>query len=152
MLDTFAPLLAAAENVDLSDPQAARAELNRRFDPEGEAAKALNAQLEALLAEGKIAERGALPVCWGRVTKASPESRDFSIDVVHMNGAGPEHRHPGGEVNYCVALEGQPTFEDQPPGWIVMPPDSVHVPTVAGGRMLIVYLLPKGEIEFLQGA
>jgi hypothetical protein len=32
---------------------------------------------------------------------------------------------------------------------VVEPPGSEHVPTVAGGRMLIVYLLPQGEIEFL---
>jgi hypothetical protein len=36
----------------------------------------------------------------------------------------------------------------EPPGWVVEPPGSVHVPTVAGGTMLIVYLLPRGEIEF----
>ena len=150
MLDTFTPLLTAAENVDLSDPAAARDELTRRFDPTGADAQKLNGELEELLAQGKIADRGELPVCWGRVAKAGPESRGFSIDVVHMNGAGPRHRHPGGEVNYCVALEGSPTFDGQGPGWVVMPPDSVHVPTVAGGRMLIVYLLPDGQMEFLE--
>ena len=70
MLETFEPLLAAAENVDLSDPAAARAELTQRFDPTGDDARSLNGTLEALLAEGKIAERGELPVCWGRVAKA----------------------------------------------------------------------------------
>ena len=85
---------------------------------------------------------------FGRVTKALPESDDFSIDVVHMNGPGPHHKHPGGEVNYCIALDGEPRFDGQPPGWVVMPPGSGHVPTVSGGRMLIVYLLPKGQIEF----
>lgn len=149
MLSTFTPLIDAAADLDLSDPAAAQRELERRFDPKGDAARALNAELEGLLQAGKLAERGEMPVCWGRVTKALPESRDLSIDVVHMNGAGPRHRHPKGEVNYCVALEGQPTFEGQPEGWVVMPPDSVHVPTVAGGRMLIVYLLPAGEMEFL---
>ena len=54
----------------------------------------------------------------------------------------------GGEVNYCVALEGEPRFDGHAPGWVVMPPGSGHVPTVSGGRMLIVYLLPKGQIEF----
>ena len=66
-----------------------------------------------------------------------------------MNGAGPEHRHPAGEVNYCIALEGNPTFDGAPPGWVVKAPDSTHVPTVEGGTMLIVYLLPGGKIEFL---
>jgi hypothetical protein len=88
-------------------------------------------------------------VKWGRVTKATPESLDQSVDVVLMNGAGPKHRHPSGEVNFCVAVEGQPTFDGEPPGWVVLEPGSAHVPTVAGGTMLIVYLLPRGEMEFL---
>ena len=150
MLDTFLPLLRAAQGLDLSSPAAARAELARRLDPVGPSAHALNDELKALLAAGKIAERGALPVKFGRVAKASPASLDFSIDVVHMNGPGPLHRHPNGEVNYCVALEGKPTFDGLPPGWVVFPPDSKHVPTVAGGTMLIVYLLPQGAIEFLE--
>jgi hypothetical protein len=32
---------------------------------------------------------------------------------------------------------------------VVERPGSQHVPTVAGGAMLIVYLLPKGQIEFV---
>jgi hypothetical protein len=147
--DVFQPLLRAAAGVDLADPGAARAELTRRFDPDGPEARRLNAELAALLEAGKIAERGALPVKYGRVAKAGPATLDFSIDVVHMSGAGPLHRHPNGEIDYCVALEGAPTFDGQPPGWVVFAPESRHVPTVAGGAMLIVYLLPRGAIEFL---
>ena len=148
MLSTFLPLLRAAEGVDLSSPSAAIAELTRRFDPKGKPARELNAALGQLLATGKIAERGEAPVKFGRVAKLGPDTHGFSIDVVHMSGPGLVHRHPNGEVNYCVALEGAPTFEGQPPGWVVLPPESTHVPTVAGGRMLIVYLLPGGLIEF----
>lgn len=149
MIDTFLPLLRAAQGLDLSSPATARAELARRFDPAGPAAKALGLELVSLLEAGKIAERGALPVKYGRVAKAGEASLGFSIDVVHMNGPGPLHRHPNGEVNYCLALDGQPTFDGQAQGWVVFPPDSKHVPTVAGGTMLIVYLLPAGAIEFL---
>ena len=149
-IEPFQPLLAAATGLDLSDPDAAHAELTRRFDPAGEAAEALRSTLIDLLDEGAIAEKGDMPVKWGRVAKATDETSGFSIDVVLMNGAGPEHRHPSGEVNYCIALEGEPTFEDQPAGWVVMQNGSTHVPTVAGGTMLIVYLLPGGEIEFLK--
>jgi hypothetical protein len=147
-LETFRPLCQAAHGLDLSRPQAARAELERRFDPAGPAAAELNAELEALLEAGRVAERGELPVRWGRVAKAGAETLDFSIDVVVMTGAGPGHRHPGGEVNWCVPLEGAPTFEGCSRGWVVMPPDSKHVPEVSGGKMLIVYLLPAGRIEF----
>ena len=125
-------------------------ELNRRFDPSGAEAQSLNAALEGLLAGGAIADPGALPVMWSRVTKATEESQGFSIDVVRMSGPGPRHRHPKGEVNYCLAREGTPTFDGSPAGWVVMPPDSVHVPTVADGEMLIVYLLPEGAMEFLE--
>ena len=149
MIDSFMPLLVAAQGVDLADPEQARLTLQRRFDPHGSEARALNAELVRLLDEGKIAERGELPVRWGRVAKASQETLQFSIDVVLMTGAGPRHRHPRGEVNYCVALEGSPTFEGQPAGWVVLGPETTHVPTVEGGKMLIVYLLPAGEIEFL---
>ncbi len=150
MIEVFQPLLRAAHGVDLADPAGARAELARRFDPAGPEARALNGELERLLAEGKIAERGALPVRYGRVAKASDATLGFSIDVVYMDGPGPLHRHPNGEVDYCVALGGSPTFDGQPPGWVVFPPDSRHVPTVAGGTMLIVYLLPGGAIEFVK--
>ncbi len=151
MLNTFQPLIEAARGLDLADAAAAEAELNRRLDPASDAARALNASLVALLEEGKIAERGELPVKWGRVSKAVEETAGFSIDAVHMTARGPRHRHPKGEIDWCVALEGEPTFDGRPPGWVVLGADSVHVPTVAGGAMLVVYLLPGGEIEFLEG-
>jgi hypothetical protein len=150
MIETFRPLLDAARGVDLADAAAAEAELRRRLDPASDAARALNAALVALLAEGAIANRGELPVRWGRVAKAGPETDGFSIDAVHMTGAGPRHRHPAGEIDWCVPLEGEPTFDGRGAGWVVLGPRSEHVPTVAGGAMLVVYLLPDGAIEFLE--
>jgi hypothetical protein len=148
MLETFRPLMEAARGVDLSRPKAARDELALRFDPAGDAARRLASELRSLLDAGEIANRGELPVRYGRVAKPTIDTLGFSIDVVLMNGAGPRHRHPRGEVNYCIALDGNPTFDGEPPGWVVLPPDSSHVPTVVNGTMLIVYLLPQGEIEF----
>ena len=150
MLETFRPLLEAAHGLDLAKPAEARAELARRFDPRSPRAQALGSALLQLYAEGKIAQNGALPVRWGRASKATPETLEQSIDVVVMNGPGPLHRHPLGEVNFCVAIDGQPRFDGQEPGWVVFPPESRHVPTVSGGTMLIVYLLPKGQIEFIK--
>jgi hypothetical protein len=148
MIETFRPLFDAAAGLDLSDTRAARDELDRRLDPSGEVAKKIGEDLGAPLTAGKIADRGELPVRWSRVAKAGPDTRDLSIDVVLMTGPGPRHRHPGGEVNFCLALEGSPRFDGQEPGWVVFPPGSSHVPTVEGGTMLIVYLLPGGQIEF----
>lgn len=151
LIATFAPLLEAARDVDLSNPSAAEAVLNERWNVTGPEAKALEKQLIELLEAGEIANRGEPPVRFGRVAKASPETSEQSIDVVDMTGPGPRHRHPNGEIDLCIALEGEPTFDGRPPGWVVYPPDSVHVPTVAGGRMLVVYLLPGGAIEFDSG-
>jgi len=150
MLDTFLPLLEAAQGLDLTKPAEARDALQKRLDPNSARAAALRTSLLRLYEEGKIAQNGALPVRWGRAAKATPETLDQSIDVVVMNGPGPLHRHPLGEVNYCIALEGSPKFDGQEPGWVVFPPESRHVPTVSGGTMLIVYLLPKGQIEFIK--
>ncbi len=148
VLDTFRPLIEAASGVDLGDAESAERLLASRLDPRGSVASALNAELAELLAQGSIANRGELPVRFGRVAKATEATCGFSIDVVVMNGAGPEHRHPLGEIDYCVALEGEPFFDGRPPGWVVCPLDSTHVPTVRGGTMLVVYLLPNGSIEF----
>jgi hypothetical protein len=148
MIERFRPLCDAAAGLDLAEPSAARAELERRLPSSGTAAAQLVRDLEALLAAGRIADRGEPPVRWSRVAKAGPETRELSIDVVLMTGPGPRHRHPAGEVNFCVALDGEPRFDGQEPGWVVFPPGSSHVPTVEGGTMLIVYLLPGGKIEF----
>jgi len=149
MLETFLPLLEAAQGLDLTHPTRARDLLTQRLPPGSERARTLNTDLLRLLESGSIANRGDPPVRYSRVARASEETFDFSIDVVDMTGAGPAHHHPLGEVNWCVALEDNPRFDAQPPGWVVLPPGSTHVPAVTGGRMLIVYLLPQGRIEFL---
>ncbi len=149
MLDTFQPLIQAATGIDLTDPEAAKAELYGRLDPASEAGKAVTAALVDLLEKGEVANRGEAPVKFSRAAKATEETNDFSIDVVDMTGPGPRHLHPNGEINWCIALEGEPTFQGQPPGWVVETPGSEHVPTVEGGRMLIVYLLPGGAMQFL---
>lgn len=148
MLDKFQPLIDAARGVDLSDPSTAREQLNARLDPSSPAGERVSAGLKELLDQGKVADRGEHPVKYSRPAKASDATSGFSIDVVDMSGPGPKHAHPNGEINWCIALEGDPTFDGEPPGWVVEPPASEHVPTVAGGRMLIVYLLPEGAIEF----
>jgi hypothetical protein len=150
VIDTFRPLLDAARGLDVSDPAAAEATLQERFDPMGEKGKALSAKLLEMLEAGEIANRGELPMTYGRVSKACPESDNFTIDVVRMNGAGPKHRHPKGEINYAVRIAGEPTFDGRQPGWIVFSEGSEHVPTTAGGDMLIVYLLPEGAFEFVK--
>jgi hypothetical protein len=150
-VDAFRPLIDAARGLDLAAPAAAVAALNARFDPKGAEAQALRGQLIDLLDQGAIAQNGELPVKWGRAAKATPATGNFSVDVVLMNGAGPRHTHPAGEIDYCIPLEGTPTFEGCTQGWVVMPAGSTHVPEVGDGTMLIVYLLPGGAIVFDKG-
>ena len=83
---------------------------------------------------------------FGRVAK---ELCGFSVDAVLMDMPGPRHRHPGGEFDLCFARTGEPLFDGKPEGWVVYGKGSVHVPTVRGGSMLILYFLPGGAIEFL---
>lgn len=150
LLETLQPLLAHLSTVDVSDPGAAAA-LNAALPLDGELLQAARAQVEAGLADGWLTPRGGPGMSYGRVAKATPHSRDFSIDAVHMDRPGPEHTHPQGEIDLCFALSGEPTFDGHPPGWLVLPPGSRHVPTVAGGDMAILYFLPGGAIQFHQG-
>lgn len=143
------PLLEAVSRLDLADPEAARGCLAQEFPLHGPAMVALYSALDGALAEGTICNRGAPPVRYSRVCKAGEDTHGVSADVVLMGGPGPRHRHPRGEVDLCFALAGDPRFDGQPEGWVVYGPDSEHVPTVTGGTMLIVYLLPQGAIEFL---
>jgi hypothetical protein len=39
-------------------------------------------------------------------------------------------------------------FDGHGAGWVVYPAGSAHTPVVAGGRALVLYLLPDGAIEF----
>jgi hypothetical protein len=144
----FDRLLDVVRRVDTSAPAAAERALAAALPIDGPDAQEIFERLEILLGQGAIANRGELPVKYGRVAKSGPDTGGFSIDVVHMSGPGPLHRHPKGEIDLCFALSGKPTFDGRAPGWVVYGPDSKHVPTVAGGEMLIVYFLPEGAIEF----
>ncbi|HLQ37132.1 MAG TPA: DUF4863 family protein [Planctomycetota bacterium] len=85
---------------------------------------------------------------FGRVAK---DLDGFSVDAVLMAGPGPRHRHPNGEIDLCFALDGSPRFDGHAEGWVVYGKDTTHVPTVHDGRMLILYFLPGGAIEFVGG-
>ena len=146
-LHVLLPLLDVLKTIDPADPNATQ-QLNRLLplsDPRMNAARQL---VTAGLAEGWLAPREAGGVKFGRVAKPTDATGGFSIDDVEMNGPGPGHVHPYGEFDLSFALEGNPTFEEQPEGWVVLPPNSWHVPTVNDGRMRILYFLPQGAIEF----
>ena len=68
----------------------------------------------------------------------------YSVDFVWMEGPAAGHTHTKGEINLGFAMSGKPLFDGRPPGWVVFPPGSHHIPTVTGGEMLLVYFLPGG--------
>lgn len=132
--------------LDLSSPERAEAALRQRFPLSslGELEQACRQAWE----EGRLTPRQASPeVHFGRVAKPGEATHGLSIDAVEMGGLAAAHTHPRGEVSLCFATKGEdPRFMGKPAGWVVEPPGSHHVPTVTGGRMLIVYFLPGGEM------
>ncbi|RMG07448.1 MAG: DUF4863 family protein [Planctomycetota bacterium] len=131
---------------DLSDPAAVRRDLEEAFPFAGQTVQAVREAAVAGAAAGWLLPKTNGSLRYGRLAK---DLRGFSIDAVEMSTPGPRHRHPRGEVDLCFARAGSPRFDGEPEGWVVYGPDSVHVPTVAGGTMLILYFLPGGAIEFL---
>lgn len=150
MQDQLKPLLDFCHQLDLSDPVAARAALEAEFPLEGEYVQGIASAMRAGVADGSMCHMGEDPVRFSRVLKPSEETHGFSADAVLMSAPGPRHRHPQGEIDLCFTEDGSPTFDGNPAGWTVYAPDSVHVPSVRDGKMLILYLLPGGEIEFLK--
>ncbi len=99
--------------------------------------------------EGWLCQHEAGGIRYGRVFKPADDLRRFSVDVVEMDDVvGPHHSHPNGEIDLVMPSEGEARFDGHGAGWVVYPPGSAHYPTVAGGRALVLYLLPEGSIEF----
>jgi len=123
--------------------------LNDRHGPTSETFAALRQACVDGVAEGWMCEREAGGIRYGRVLDAADDLQRFSVDVVDMNEVvGPHHVHPQGEIDLIMPLEGDARFDGRPAGWCVYPPGSGHRPTVSGGRALVLYLLPEGQIKF----
>jgi hypothetical protein len=129
--------------------RALEADLNGAYSPTSATVRDVLAACRGGIAEGWMCNREAGGIRYGRVVKASPATHGFSVDVVEMNDvAGPHHRHPNGEVDLVMPLEGDARFDGHGAGWVVYGPGSAHRPTVSGGKALVLYLLPDGAIEF----
>ncbi len=146
LLSALQPVLERLAQLDPSDPGLADV-LDAELPVDGAALAAVATLVRAGAREGWLAPKGGPGLSFGRVSKAVPESRDFSVDAVVMDRPGPGHVHPRGEIDLCFALSGEPRFDGQPAGWVVYPPGSWHVPTVSGGEMAILYFLPGGAFQ-----
>lgn len=151
LLEQLAAPMEFVSQLDLGDAAAAKAALERAFPLDGEAVLGIRSAMQAAFDAGDICDRGKGDVRYSRLSKPTPETHDLSIDFVWMQGPGIHHRHPTGEVSLCFATDGDPRFDGHPEGWVPYEPDSVHVPTVTDGHMLIVYFLPQGAVEWIDG-
>jgi Domain of unknown function (DUF4863) len=123
--------------------------LNRRFPPDSDTYRAIFSGCREAIAEGWMCDREHAGIKYGRVAKPGAGTHGFSVDVVDMNDvAGGHHRHPTGEIDLVMPIDADAAFDGHGPGWVVYGPGSAHTPTVAGGRALVLYLLPDGAIEF----
>lgn len=123
--------------------------LNREFGAESPEFAALRGACEQAIAAGWMCAREAGGIRFGRVIKPGGATHGFSVDVVEMTDiTGPHHRHPNGEIDLIMPLEGEAKFDGRGKGWLVYGPGTAHYPTVVGGKALVLYLLPGGAIEF----
>ncbi len=147
LIAALQPVLETLRDLDPADADAAST-LARRHPLDSEDLRQVRVLLEDGLEEGWLCPKENAGIRFGRVAKAGKGTDGFSIDAVEMAGPGPGHTHPQGEFDLCFDLDGAPRFDGNAPGWTVYPPNSWHVPTVEGGRMVILYFLPAGEIRF----
>ena len=143
------PLLELITQLDLNDPKNARDQLNTHYPLTHELIGNIKTAMLAGVENQTMCHKGEAPVQFSRAFKANPENFNISADAVLMSAPGPKHKHPQGEIDLCFTLDGEPTFDGQPEGWVVYGPNSKHIPTVKNGTMLILYLLPTGAIEFV---
>ena len=138
-------LVVAVDGVDPTAAEDAAASLNRDHPFDGAQVTRIFELCEHGLDAGWLAPHEAGPhVRFGRVAK---DMGGYAIDAVIMeNAKGRGHTHTRGEINMCFALNGTPRFDGHPPGWVVFPPGSHHVPTVTDGTMLFLYFTPGGAV------
>jgi hypothetical protein len=123
--------------------------LNREYGASSTTYLALKRACEAGVADGWLCDREGGGIRYGRIFKPADDLHGFSVDVVDMTDiAGPHHTHPQGEIDLVMPIDDAARFDGRPAGWLVCPPGSAHRPTVSGGRALVLYLLPQGQIDF----
>ena len=142
-LEALLPVLAKA---DPSKPHEAEKTLEKLAPFVSPHLKRIEALAKKGADEGWLLPKTAGPkVRFGRFLK---DFGGYSVDFVWMEGPAAGHTHTNGEINLGFAMSGKPLFDGHPPGWVVFPPGSHHIPTVTGGEMLLVYFLPGGAVAW----
>ena len=161
LLRDLAPILELVAALPLAECREAEtaarlaARLQEALPAEGPAVQAVGTTLRRGIEDGWLCDRGEDDARFSRVAKAGSDTRELSIDVVALEGPAARHRHPRGEVTLgfpCDPEASGSRFDGHPPGWVVMPAGSTHVPTVTGPRMVLLYFLPGGAVEWQPAA
>ncbi|GMR17485.1 MAG: hypothetical protein BMS9Abin32_600 [Gammaproteobacteria bacterium] len=127
--------------------------LNENFPAGGEAFDELATLCRQGIDEGWLCAREHGGIKFGRIIEPGAATNGFSVDVVEMTDtAGPYHAHPLGEIDMIIPETAAAQFDGQGQGWLVCSADSAHYPTVTGGKAIVLYLLPDGEIDFTRPA
>lgn len=147
IIQALEPVLKRLPTLNLAEPANARAALEHEFPLSGTLGTTLRELSERGLKEGWLCNREGGGSRFSRVAKPD-KGHGCSIDAVLLSGDGPWHKHTKGEINACLRWDGEPKFCGHAPGWAVFAPGSEHVPSVSGGTMLILYLLPDGAMEW----
>ena len=123
--------------------------LDESFPPGGEAFDDLAELCRQGIDEGWLCDREHGGIRFGRIIKQGPATNGFSVDVVLMDDIkGPYHGHPNGEIDMIIPEIAAAKFDGRGQGWVVYEPETAHYPTVTGGKAIVLYLLPEGEIDF----
>ncbi len=126
-------------------------ELGARFPGDGEMFARIEAACLASIEAGWMCAEGEGNRRFGRVIEPGENTGDLSVDVVDMtNLRGGHHKHPAGEILMIMPQDEGARFDARGRGWLVYAPGTGHRPSVEGGRALVLYLLPGGEIEWTE--
>ena len=123
--------------------------LNEQIGPQSELYQQLKAACETGARAGWLCTQTNGRVRFSRIFEPAADLHGFSVDVVDMDDvAGRHHEHPTGEIDLVMPQEGDARFDGHSAGWVVYGPGTAHSPTTTGGRLLVMYLLPQGQIRF----
>lgn len=148
----LAPVFAALKGAEPNDGPTLADRLTRELPLMSKTIEDVRAAATAGVAEGWLCDRAGGGIKFSRPVKPSDSTAGYSVDAVLMDRiAGPKHTHTNREINLCFTEEGDAKFCGHREGWVVFPRGSTHVPVVTDGRMLILYFLPGGAIEFVKG-
>ncbi len=144
-LDAVANRVETAGEVDADLEQ----RLMLDFPPDSDFFTRVEAACHQAIEAGWMCFEGAEGRRTGRIVEPSEDTRDISIDVVDLTDVrGPHHTHPRGEVLMIMPQDEAARFDARGRGWLVYGPGTGHRPTVRGGRALVLYLLPGGELNW----